>query len=612
VTADRTLGGALRAENAGETVRLLGWVDRRRDHGGVLFVDLRDRGGIVQVVFNPEVDTETHRTADSWRLEYVVEIQGEVRERPADKINPDMATGEVEVVAASARTLSTAKTPPFPVNEESTVDERIRLKYRYLDLRRERMQRNLRLRHQVNKTIRDYMDANDFLEVETPILYKTTPEGARDFLVPSRLHPGEFYALPQSPQTLKQLLMIAGIERYYQIARCFRDEDLRADRQLEFTQLDFEISFTSQDEIFALMEPMFVRLWELIGAQLPTPFDRITYQDSMARYGSDKPDRRIGMEIADLSEVFRDSGFKVFSGAIAGGGVVRGLAVPGGASQPRREIDAWVEYAQGLGARGLAWLPVTAEPTGPVANNTSAEERAAAAARTGAKEGDIIIFAAGAEKAAATLLGFMRVEIARRIGIKPDREWDMFWVTEFPMFEWDPAEERTSAMHHPFTRPYDEDLPLLETDPLKVRSIAYDIVCNGLELSSGSLRIHDSDVQSRVFAALGITPEEAQARFGFFLEALQYGTPPHGGFAPGIDRIVRLLCGEDDIRQVIAFPKTQQGQDLMAETPSAVDGAQLRELGLTLAARRQAPGLAAPDATGAGAPPSPGEPGAQP
>ena len=578
----RSLGGALGAAEVGQPVLLQGWVDRRRDHGGVLFVDLRDRAGIIQVVFNPETQAAAHAVADSFRLEYVVEVEGQVRRRPAEAVNPDMPTGEVEVVADSAKVLSTSRTPPFPINEETTVDERIRMKYRYLDLRRERMQRNLRLRHAATKTIRDYMDENGFLEVETPILYKTTPEGARDFLVPSRLHPGEFYALPQSPQTLKQLLMIAGVERYYQIARCFRDEDLRADRQLEFTQLDFEISFTSQEEIFALMEPMFARLWKLIGAELATPFDRITYRDAMFFYGSDKPDRRIGMEIADLSEVFGGSGFKVFSGAVAGGGVVRGLAVPGGASQPRREIDAWVDFARGLGARGLAWLPVTADPSGPVANNTTPGERAAAVAKTGAADGDVIIFAAGAEKEAATLLGFLRLEIARRIGIKPDREWDMFWVTEFPMFEWNATEQRADAMHHPFTRPYDEDLPLLETEPLKVRSIAYDIVCNGLELSSGSLRIHDSEVQSRVFAAIGISAEDAQARFGFFLEALQYGTPPHGGFAPGIDRIVRLLCGEDDIRQVIAFPKTQQGQDLMAGTPSPASREQLAELGVAL------------------------------
>ena len=586
----RSMAGSLRPEHTGQRVLLQGWVDRRRDHGGVLFVDLRDRAGIAQVVFNPEIQAEAHAIADTFRLEYVVEIEGEVRARPFDAVNPEMATGGVEVVADRAKVLSAAKTPPFPINEETNVDERTRMRYRYLDLRRERMQRNLRLRHQVNKTIRQYMDENGFLEVETPILYKTTPEGARDFLVPSRLHPGDFYALPQSPQTLKQLLMIAGVERYYQIARCFRDEDLRADRQLEFTQLDFEISFTTQEEIFALMEPMFARLWSLIGAELAIPFDRITYHDAMARYGTDKPDRRIGMEIADLTEVFSGSAFKVFSGTIADGGVVRGLAVPGGGGIARREIDAWVEHARGLGARGLPWLPVSAEPSGPVANNTSPDEQAAAARATGANDGDVIIFAVGKEKEAATLLGFMRVEIARRLGIKPDREWDMFWVTEFPMFEWNVTEQRADAMHHPFTRPYDEDLPLLETDPLKVRSIAYDIVCNGLELSSGSLRIHDSEIQSRVFAALGITPEEAEARFGFFLEALQYGTPPHGGFAPGIDRIVRLLCGEDDIRQVIAFPKTQQGLDLMAGTPSEVDLEQLAELGLALRPRPQTAG----------------------
>ncbi|HEV3235310.1 MAG TPA: aspartate--tRNA ligase [Candidatus Dormibacteraeota bacterium] len=587
---ERVLGGRLTPEDAGKAVRLDGWVDRRRDHGGLLFVDLRDRGGIVQVVFNPDVQPDAHRTGDSWRLEYVVEVEGEVRLRPADNVNPEMPTGTIEVVATSARTLSRAATPPFPINEETSVDERIRLKYRYLDLRRERMQRNLRLRHAAVKTIRDYLDAREFTEIETPILYKSTPEGARDFLVPSRLHQGRFYALPQSPQTLKQLLMIAGYERYYQIARCFRDEDLRADRQPEFTQLDLEMSFISQEDIFALFEPLFTELWRLIGVELPQPFDRLPYAESIARYGTDKPDRRIGMEIADLSDVFRESGFQVFAGAIAAGGVVRGLAVPGGANLPRREIDAWVEHARGVGARGLAWLPITDEPSGPVAKNTSVEERSQAAARTGAAPGDIVIFAAGSEREAASLLGLMRVEIARRIGIKPDREWDMFWVTEFPMFEWNETDERVDAVHHPFTRPFDEDLELLESEPLKVRSIAYDIVCNGLELSSGSLRIYDSDVQQRVFRAMGISDDDARRRFGFFLEALKYGTPPHGGFAPGIDRIVRLLAGEEDIRQVIAFPKTQQAQDLMAETPSDVEPAQLKELGLALLPRPRAEG----------------------
>jgi aspartyl-tRNA synthetase len=582
---ERTLGGGLRAEHAGRTVLLQGWVDRRRDHGGVLFVDLRDRTGIAQVVFNPETEAEAHATADTFRLEYVVEIEGEVRARPGEAVNADMPTGEVEVAASAARVLSKSKTPPFPINEETTVDERIRMRYRYLDLRRDRMHRNMRIRHLVNKTIRDYLDGEDFREVETPILYKTTPEGARDYLVPSRMQPGSFYALPQSPQTLKQLLMIAGFERYYQLARCFRDEDLRADRQPEFTQLDLEMSFVTADDVLALMEPLFVRLWRLIGVDLPTPFERLPYSEAIARYGSDKPDRRIGMEIADLTDVFRDSGFKVFSGTIAGGGVVRGLAVPGGASRARREIDDWVDHARGLGARGLAWLPVTAEPVGPVANNTSPEERLAAAEQTGAREGDIIIFAAGEERSAADLLGMMRLEIARRTGVKPDREWDMFWVTDFPMFEWNATEERPDPVHHAFTRPLDDDLPLLETDPLKVRASAYDTVCNGLELGGGSLRIYDQDVQSRIFRAIGLDDQTARLRFGFFLEALQYGTPPHAGIAYGIDRIARLLCREDDIRQVIAFPKTQQGQDLMAGTPSPADPQQLAELGLALRAQ---------------------------
>ena len=364
MTTARTLGGRLRPEDAGTSVHLQGWVNRRRDHGGLLFVDVRDRAGLVQVVFNPDLAPESFAIANSWRLEYVVEVEGEVRRRPDDKVNPEMPTGEIEVVATSAATLAAAKTPPFPVNEEVEVDERTRLRYRYLDLRRERMHNNLRLRHRVNKTIRDYMDENDFREVETPILYKSTPEGARDYLVPSRVNPGSFYALPQSPQTLKQLLMIAGFERYYQIARCFRDEDLRADRQPEFTQLDLEMSFVTQEDIFELMEPLFVRLWGLVGAELPVPFERLPYTEALRRYGSDKPDRRIGMEIAELSEVFRGSGFQVFARAVAEGGVVRGLAVPGGAGLPRREIDAWVEHARGVGAKGLAWLPVTPEPSG--------------------------------------------------------------------------------------------------------------------------------------------------------------------------------------------------------------------------------------------------------
>ena len=583
VSLERTLGGGLRAADAGESVLLRGWVHRRRDHGGVIFIDLRDRAGVVQVVLNPDAP-EPFAVADEWRLEFVVEVEGVVRPRPEGTVNPAMDTGDVEVVATRAKTLSVARTPPFPVNEDGPVDERIRLKYRYLDLRRERMHRNLHMRHRVIRTIRDYMDEHEFREIETPILYKSTPEGARDYLVPSRVYPGSFYALPQSPQTLKQLLMIAGFERYYQIARCFRDEDLRADRQPEFTQLDLEMSFVTQDEVIAMMEPLFQRLWRLVDVELGLPLDRLPYAEAMRRYGTDKPDRRIGMEIADLSGVFKESGFQVFARAVAGGGVVRGFAVTGGASQPRREIDAWVEYAKGVGARGLAWLPVTAEPSGPVANNTTAEEREAVKQLTGAADGDVVVFAAGSEAEAASLLGLMRLEIARRTGVTPDREWDVFWVTEFPMFEWNETEQRVDAMHHPFTRPFDEDIEHLESEPLKVRAMAYDIVCNGLELSSGSIRIHESELQARVFRALGISEEDAQARFGFFLEALQYGTPPHGGFAPGIDRIVRLLCGEDDIRQVIAFPKTQQGQDLMAGTPSPVDPRQLKDLGLSLSA----------------------------
>ncbi|HEV3232353.1 MAG TPA: aspartate--tRNA ligase [Candidatus Dormibacteraeota bacterium] len=596
----RELGGALRAADAGRHVLLQGWVDRRRDHGGLLFVDLRDRAGIVQIVFNPETDAEAHAVADALRLEYVVEVSGLVRRRPEDSLNPNMATGDVEVVAAEAKVLSAARTPPFPINEDVSVDDRVRLRYRYLDLRRERMQRNLRLRARVNRVIRDYLDARDFVEVETPILYKSTPEGARDYLVPSRVHPGEFYALPQSPQTLKQLLMVAGFERYYQIARCFRDEDLRADRQPEFTQLDLEMSFVSEAEIFDLMEPLFVALWGLIGVELRAPFDRLSYAESMRRYGSDKPDRRFGMEIADLTEDFRASGFQVFAGAVKGGGVVRALAVPGGAGAPRREVDAWVDHARGLGARGLAWLPVTDEPGGPVAKYLGPQEQRAAVERTGAKPGDMVIFAAGPEGEAAELLGAMRVEIARRLRVERTHEWDFLWINQVPMFAWNGDDGRLEAMHHPFTRPMDEDLPLFDSEPLKVRASSYDIVCNGTELGSGSLRIFDSEVQAKVFSAIGLDEATAQERFGFFLEALQYGTPPHGGIAPGLDRITALLAGEDAIREVIAFPKTQLAQDLMAETPSPVDAAQLRELGIAVLAKS-----APPPGGGSAQPPAP-------
>jgi aspartyl-tRNA synthetase len=582
VTPARTLGGSLRKESAGRQVLLQGWVHRRRDHGGLLFVDIRDRAGIVQVVFNPELAGGAHATADQWRLEYVVEIEGEVRARPVDSINPEMATGEVEVAAASARVLSPARTPPFPINEETYVEEAKRLRYRYLDLRRERMQRNLKMRHRVNKTIHQFFDARDFVEVETPILYKSTPEGARDYLVPSRIRHGSFYALPQSPQTLKQLLMVAGLERYYQIARCFRDEDLRAERQPEFTQLDVEMSFVEEDDVLGMTEPLLAEIWKLVGHDVQLPLERMSYGDAMLRYGADKPDRRIGMEIADLTDVFRESGFKVFSGAIAAGGVVRGLAVPAGAAQPRREVDAWVEHARGLGAKGLAWLPVTADASGPVANNTTAEERAAAAGRAGANDGDILIFAAGPEMEAASLLGMMRLELARRLEAKPDREWDFLWVNEMPMFAWNDDEQRPDAVHHPFTRPREEDMALLDGEPLKVRASAYDLVCNGHEIAGGSLRIFSREVQSRVFAAIKLEEETARERFGFFLDALEYGAPPHGGIAWGLDRVIALLCGEDDIRQVIAFPKTQQAQDLMAGTPSPVDAAQLKELGLSV------------------------------
>ena len=576
-SAERVNCGALRAADAGKEVELFGWVARHRDHRGVIFVDLRDRWGSVQVVFNPTDAPEAHAVAAELHREYVLRVNGLVRPRPAGNENLKIPTGEIEVLARSVEVLSESKPPPFPIEgEQQDVEEKVRLKYRYLDLRRPRMQRFLEIRHRVNKIIHAYMDEHDFLEVETPILMKSTPEGARDFLVPSRVHQGKFYALPQSPQTLKQLLMVAGIGRYYQIARCLRDEDLRADRAAEFTQLDIEMSFPTADEVMELTEGILVRLWrELAGVEVETPFPRLTAEEAWLKYGTDKPDLRYDLEIADLGEVLRGTEAQVFKRVLDGGGVVRGMAVPGGVDLTRKELDELVVLAKGAGGQGLAWVP------GPLDKFLSEGERAGIRAAAGAGETDIVVIAADQQRRAETVMGLIRTELGRRRGLIREDEWRFLWVYPMRLFEQD-AEGNLTYAHHPFTRPFEDDMHLLEARPYELRAHAYDTVCNGYELGGGSLRIYTRALQEQVFEILGISHEKVQERFGFLLEAFEYGVPPHGGIAWGLDRLVMLLGGTDNIRDVIAFPKTQSVQDLMLDAPSSVDPEQLDELGLAL------------------------------
>jgi aspartyl-tRNA synthetase len=558
--------GSLRAADAGKTVDLYGWVARRRDMGGVIFIDLRDRWGKVQVVLKvagmPEV-----------RSEYVVRVHGTVSRRPPGSENPKLATGDVEVVADSLEILSRSETPPFPIEEGDEPDEKTRLEYRYLDLRRPAMTRILELRNKVNRIIRDYMEEREFVEVETPILTRSSPSGARDFLVPSRLHPGDFYALPQAPQMLKQLLMVSGLQRYYQIARCFRDENLRADRQPEFTQLDLEMSFCDEEDVFSLIEGLFARLWkETIGATIEVPFPRLDIKESFLRYGSDKPDLRYELEIADLGEALGDTRAEIFRRVLAAGGVVRGLAVPGGRDMTRRELDELVTVAKGAGGQGLAWVP-----GGALDKHLAPDEIEAIKRLTGAGEDDLVLIAADRRRKAQTIMGLIRQEIARRRNLVREGEWKFLWINPTYLFEEDDQGKLTYA-HHPFTRPFDEDMGFVEDRPYDVRAHAYDIVCNGYELGGGSLRIYDPRMQERVFQLLGMPLELIRARFGTLLEAFTYGVPPHGGIAPGIDRIVMMLGGTDNIRDVIAFPKTQLMSDLMLGAPSEVDRSQLDEL----------------------------------
>ncbi len=565
--------GSIRATDAGREVELYGWVARRRDMGGLIFIDLRDRWGKVQVVFNPASAPDAHSAASDLRSEYVVRVKGVVGRRPAGSENPKLATGEVEVAASELEVISIAKTPPFLVEEDGALaDEATRLKYRYLDLRRPRMQRILELRHRVNKIIHAYMDELEFVEVETPLLIKTTPEGARDFVVPSRLYPGKFYALPQSPQTLKQILMVGGLGRYYQIARCLRDEDLRADRALEFTQLDLEMSFCTEEDVFTLIEGLFARIWrEVLGVELEVPFPRIDMQESLLKYGTDKPDLRYELEISDLSEILKNTKANVLKSVLADGGVVRGFAVPNGAEFHRKELDELTTMAKGAGGKGLAWLP------GALDKFLTDEERSQIRERTGAGEGDLVLMVADKKRRAETVIGLLRQEVARRRGLVRHGEWKFLWV--YPMYLFKENDDGSLTYgHHPFTRPFEEDLEFVDERPYDVRAHAYDPVCNGYELASGSLRIYKPELQKRVFKLLGLDEATIEERFGFLLEAFEYGVPPHGGIAPGIDRIIMLLAGTDNIRDVIAFPKTQSMQDLMLDAPSPIDPAQLEEL----------------------------------
>ena len=572
--------GQLTKQEAGQEVALCGWVATRRDHGGLIFIDLRDRSGVVQVVIDPAAG-ESFKKAEAVRSEYVLQVFGKVRERSAETINPNIATGTIEVVASELNILNPAKTPPFYIEDGIDTDENLRLRYRYLDLRRPEMQKNFILRHKVTKLMRDYLDKHGFLEIETPMLCRSTPEGARDYLVPSRVNPGKFYALPQSPQLFKQLLMVAGMERYFQIARCFRDEDLRADRQPEFTQLDMEMSFVEMEDIMEMMEGLIAYVFEgAMGMKVQLPMQRMTWDTAMDLYGSDKPDLRFDMKLVNMVDAVSGSNFKVFNDIIANGGIVKAINVKGYAAIPRRELDGLVDFVGIYGAKGLAWMQI--QPDGavksPIAKFFDEAHLAKIKEAGKAEPGDLLLFVGDKPAVVAQALGALRIEMAKRRNLIDPDKYMFTWVTKFPMFEYSEEEKRYVAMHHPFTAPCDEDLPLLKTNPGKVYAKAYDMVLNGIELGGGSIRIHRQDVQKAIFEAIGLTDEEAKEKFGFLMTAFEYGAPPHGGLAFGLDRMMMLMAKRASIRDVIAFPKTQSANDLMDEAPNTVDEKQLREL----------------------------------
>ncbi len=576
--------GELRAAHIGQKVTLAGWVHRRRDHGGVIFLDLRDRYGIVQITINPNLSKETLSVVADIRFEWVLQVVGTVQRRPQGMENPNVATGEIEVIAEEIHVLNPAKTLPFMINNGDTneADENTRLKYRYLDLRRERMKDNIILRHRVVKFMRDYLDRQGFIEIETPILFKATPEGARDYLVPSRVYPGQFYALPQSPQQLKQLLMVAGMDRYFQIARCFRDEDQRGDRQPEFTQLDLEMSFVQREDVLAMVEGLYTAMIPSVTPHkriLSSPWPKLTYQEAVEKYGSDKPDLRFGMQLTDVSEVFAKSDFHVLQSALETGGVIKCIVAPGCANYSRREVDELTEFAKSLGAKGLVSLGLTPEGLkGSAAKFVKAEEIEAIKSRVNVTEGDLILFAADQRAVVNKVLGGLRLIFRDKLQLADKDILAFAWVVDFPMFEWNEEEKKWDAAHHPFTMPKMEDLPKFETNPGDILSDAYDMVCNGYEMASGSIRIHRRDIQFKIFQLLGLKDEEIQVKFGHMLEAFEYGAPPHGGVAPGIDRLIMLLADEQNIREVIAFPKNSNARDVMADAPSSVEAKQLKEL----------------------------------
>jgi aspartyl-tRNA synthetase len=581
--AIRTIScGELRKTHAGTEVVLNGWVQRRRDHGGLIFVDLRDRSGLVQVVFNPEINQAAFELADKLRNEYVVSIKGKVNARTEATINPNIVTGEIEVLGLRLDILNEAKTPPIYIAENIDADENVRLRYRYLDLRRPEMQRNIILRHRVVKIARDFLDAQGFLEIETPILQKSSPEGARDYLVPSRVNPGNFFALPQSPQIFKQLLMVSGFEKYFQIARCFRDEDLRADRQPEFTQIDIEMSFLNQEMLLEMMEELMAKIFkETLGVTVALPLQKMEYQEAMARFGSDKPDIRFGLELVEISDLVANCRFKVFNTVVANGGKVVGITVPGCANYTRSQLDELSPLAAVYGAKGLAYLVLTEEGIkSPITKFFSEAELAQIVERFGAKNGDLILLIADKPTVALTAMGQVRLEFGRRLQLIPENEFKFLWVVNFPLLEYDETEKRYVAVHHMFTAPNPEDLELLDTDPLKVRSDSYDLVLNGMELGGGSIRIFQRSLQEKIFKLIGLSTEEAYDKFGYLLDAFEYGTPPHGGIAFGLDRLVMLLTGSNSIRDVIAFPKTASATCLMSGAPSRVTPRQLKELSI--------------------------------